>query len=182
LIFTQTPLQGAFVIEPEKLGDERGFFARTFCRSEFAKHGMNPLVEQCNVSFNAHRGTVRGLHYQTTPHQEAKLVCCLKGEIFDAIVDLRPESSSFKRYFAVILSAENRLMLYVPEGFAHGFQTLAHNTEVGYQMSHSYHPEVARGVRWNDPAFSIPWPEPCRVISDRDRTYPDFCKALGVNL
>ena len=166
------------MIEIQRLEDARGFFGRSFCRREFLEHGLNPAVEQCNVSVNKKRGTLRGMHYQASPHDEAKLVRCTKGAIFDAIIDLRPESPSFTRYFSLVLSDQNRLMLYIPEGFAHGFQTLQDDSEVFYQMSESFHPESARGVRWNDPAFGIDWPPAERIINDRDRNYPDFAVEL----
>jgi len=174
MIFIETKLKGAFIIEPEPLGDERGFFARTFDQKEFEAHGLNPRVMQCNISFNKKKGTLRGMHYQIAPYQEAKLVCCTKGAIYDVALDLRLDSPTLKQWIAVELTAENRRMLYIPEGFAHGFQTLEDNTEVFYQMSEFYHPESAKGVRWNDPAFGIVWPDDIRVISDKDRQYTDF--------
>jgi dTDP-4-dehydrorhamnose 3,5-epimerase len=174
LIFTETKLAGAFVIEMERRADERGFFARTFCRQEFEAHGLNPGVVQCNVSFNKRKGTLRGMHYQAAPFAEAKLVRCTSGSIYDVIIDLRPSSATFKKYFAVELSAENGRMLYIPEDFAHGFQTLQEDTEVFYQMAQRYSAEQARGVRWNDPAFGIEWPEGERIIIERDKNYPDF--------
>jgi dTDP-4-dehydrorhamnose 3,5-epimerase len=174
MIFTETKLKGAFIIEPEPLEDERGFFARTFDQKEFKAHGLNPWVVQCNISFNKKKGTLRGMHYQIAPYQEAKLVCCTKAAVYDVIIDLRKDSSTFKQWVAVELTAENRHMLYIPEGFAHGFQTLKDDTEVFYQMSEFYHPESAMGVRWNDPAFGIVWPDDIRVISDKDQQYPDF--------
>ncbi len=174
MIFNTTHLPSAFIIEPEKLADERGFFARTWCQREFAAHGLNPRLAQCSVSFNAKRGTLRGMHYQAAPFEEAKLVRCTSGAIYDAIIDLRPASPTFKRHLSVVLSAENRTMLYVPEGFAHGFQTLVDGAEVFYQMSEFYAPDHARGVRWDDPAFGIDWPPAERIMADRDRLYPDF--------
>jgi dTDP-4-dehydrorhamnose 3,5-epimerase len=174
VIFTPTPLAGAFVIEPEPIEDERGFFARCFCADEFEARGMNPRVVQCSISFTARRGALRGLHYQRAPHAEAKLVRCTAGALYDVIVDLRPESPTFTRHFAAELSASNRKMMYVPEGCAHGFQTLADGTDALYQMSERYAPEAARGVRWNDDAFAIEWPLAVTVISERDRTYPNF--------
>lgn len=171
--FIETEIKGAFIIEPELIEDERGFFARTFCQEEFKAHGLNFRVVQCNISFNKKRGTLRGMHYQIAPYQEAKLVRCTRGAIYDVIIDLRPESPTFKQWIAVELTAENRRMLYVPEGFAHGFQTLEDNTEVFYQMSEFYHPECARGVRWDDPAFGIEWPIITPILSERDRSYPD---------
>lgn len=174
MIFTETKLSGAFVIELEPHADQRGFFARTFCRKEFEAHGINAQVEQCNISFNKRKGTLRGMHFQVAPFAEAKLVRCTSGSIYDVIIDLRPSSSTFKQYFAVELSAENRTMLFIPEGFAHGFQTLQDDTEVFYQMAQSFSAEHARGVRWNDPAFGIKWPKDERIIIERDKNYPDF--------
>jgi dTDP-4-dehydrorhamnose 3,5-epimerase len=174
LIFTETKLAGAFVIELERYTDERGFFARTFCQQEFEAHGLKAQVAQCNVSFNKRKGTLRGMHYQAAPFTEAKLVRCTLGSIYDVIIDLRPASATFKRHFAMELSAENRRMLYIPEDFAHGFQTLEDDTEVFYQMAQRYSAEHARGVRWNDPAFGIEWPKGERIIIERDQNYPDF--------
>lgn len=173
MIFTETKLKGAHIIEPQPIEDERGFFARTFCQDEFKAHGLNPCVAQCNISYNKKKGTLRGLHYQAPPHAEAKLVRCARGAIYDVIVDLRPESPTFKQWLSVELTAANRRMLYVPERFAHGFQTLEDDTEVFYQMSELYHPECARGVRWDDPAFRVIWPATTgRSISIRDRHHP----------
>lgn len=174
MIFTETKLAGAFVIELERRSDQRGFFARTYCQQEFEAHGLNTQVVQCNVSFNKRKGTLRGMHYQAAPFAEAKLVRCTSGSIYDVIIDLRPASATFKQHFAVELSAENRRMLYIPEEFAHGFQTLQDDTEVFYQMAQRYSAEHARGLRWNDPAFGIAWPEGQRIIIDRDGNYPDF--------
>jgi len=176
MIFTETALKGAFVIELEKNEDERGFFARTFCRKEFEAYGLNPNLVQCNISFNEKKGTLRGMHYQTAPHEETKLVSCIRGAIYDVIIDLRPDSPTYCQWFAVELSAENYKMLYVPGGFAHGFQTLEDNTVVFYQMSEFYHPECARNVRWDDPAFGIGWPLSGRIMSKKDMNYPDFRK------
>ena len=174
MIFIETKLKGAFVIEPERLEDKRGFFARTWCKREFEDHGVNPNLVQCNISFNKKRGTLRGMHHQVAPHEEAKLVWCTIGAIYDVIIDLRPNSPTFKEWFSVELTAKNRKMIYIPEGFSHGFMTLKDNTEVFYQMSEFYAPECARGVRWNDPAFDIVWPGDVTVISERDNQYPDF--------
>ena len=174
MIFTPLGLPGAFVIELEKLEDERGFFARTWSRREFESRGLNPRVEECSVSFCPSRGTLRGMHYQAAPHEEAKLVRCTAGAIYDVIIDLRPGSATYTRWEAVELTAANRRVLYVPEGFAHGFLTLADGTEVCYQISAAYTPEASRGVRWDDPAFGIRWPGPVSVIADRDASYPDF--------
>jgi dTDP-4-dehydrorhamnose 3,5-epimerase len=176
VIFTETPVKGAFVMDLEPREDERGFFARVWCERECGERGMNLRVAQCNVSFNKKRGTLRGLHYQAAPFEEAKLVRCTRGAIYDVVVDLRPGSPSFKRHLAVVLSAENRRALYVPEGCGHGFQTLEDDTEVFYQMSAPYSADHARGVRWNDPAFGIEWPPADRIMADRDRTYPDFAR------
>jgi dTDP-4-dehydrorhamnose 3,5-epimerase len=174
LIFAETKLPDAFVIEPEMHEDHRGFFARTFCRQEFEAHGLNPDVVQCNISFNRRKGSLRGMHFQASPYSEAKLVRCTAGSIYDVIIDLRPSSPAFKKHFGVELSARNRKMLYIPEEFAHGFQTLEDDTEVFYQMSQFYSAEHSRGVRWDDPAFGISWPPGERIIIERDRTYPDF--------
>jgi len=174
LIFKPTRLEGAFVVEPEKLEDGRGFFARSWCRREFEAHGLNPRMVQCNISLNKRKGTLRGIHYQAPPHAEAKLVRCTAGSIYDVIIDLRPESPTFEKYAAEVLTARNHKMLYVPEDFAHGFLTLEDDSEVFYQMSEFYVPEQSKGVRWNDPVFGIEWPiAPC-LMSERDRSYPDF--------
>jgi dTDP-4-dehydrorhamnose 3,5-epimerase len=173
--FRETPLPGAWVVELDLLGDERGWFARSFDAGEFRARGMNPSVVQCNASFNARAGTVRGMHYQAAPHGESKLVRCVRGAIFDVAVDLRPESPTFRAWYAVELSAENRLAYYISEGLAHGFQTLTEDCEVLYQMGHEYVPDAARGVRWDDPAFAIEWPPARgeRTISEKDLAYPD---------
>jgi dTDP-4-dehydrorhamnose 3,5-epimerase len=170
--FVATPLAGAFVVELEELADERGFFARSFCREEFERHGLVPTVAQCNVSYNARRGTLRGLHYQGEPHPEAKLVRCTRGAVWDVAVDLRPGSPTRYRWFALELSADNRRALYVPAGFAHGFQSLADASEVLYQMSESYRADLARGVRWDDPRLAISWPVAPAIVSERDRALP----------
>jgi dTDP-4-dehydrorhamnose 3,5-epimerase len=174
VIFTETPLAGAFLIDLEPVGDERGFFARSFCRREFASHGLNPDLAQCNISLNLRRGTLRGMHWQAAPHQEAKLVRCTRGAIHDVIIDLRHGSATFAAHFSTDLTAVDRRMLYVPEGFAHGFLTLEDDTEVFYQMSEFFAPESAHGVRHDDPAFGIRWPIEIQVVSDRDRSYPDW--------
>jgi dTDP-4-dehydrorhamnose 3,5-epimerase len=172
--FTETKLKGAYIIEAEPIQDERGFFARSWCQKEFAERGLNPNLVQCNISFNRKKGTLRGMHYQAKPHEEAKLVRCTMGAIYDVIVDIRSESPTFKKWLGVELTAENRKMLYIPEGLAHGFQTLEDNAEVFYQMSEFYHPESARGVRWNDPMFSIHWLLKNPIISSKDRGYSDW--------
>jgi dTDP-4-dehydrorhamnose 3,5-epimerase len=178
MIFIETNLRGAYLIEPEKLEDKRGFFARSFCVKEFKKHGLNPRLVQCNISFNAKEGTLRGMHYQKAPCAEAKLVRCTRGALHDVIVDLRPDSPTFKVHFGIQLDESNRLMLYIPEGFAHGFITMKDNSEIFYQMSEFYSPQHAAGFRWNDPSFGIQWPTEIQVISERDRTYPDFETAV----
>lgn len=174
MIFQEAKLKGSYLIEPERLTDERGFFARTWCQQEFQKYGINPKLVQCNISFNKKKGTLRGMHYQIAPYEEAKLVRCTMGAIYDVIIDLRPDSETFKQWISVELTAENRKMLYIPGGFAHGFLTLADSTEVFYQMSEFYFSESARGVRWNDPAFGINWPEKVVVISGKDEHYNNF--------
>jgi dTDP-4-dehydrorhamnose 3,5-epimerase len=179
MIFKETNLKGAYSIELEPIYDERGFFSRSFCRDAFTEHGMNPQIAQCNISFNKKKGTLRGMHYQMAPHAEAKLVRCLRGAVYDVIIDLRQDSPTYGRWTGIELRAFEPAafpcvhLLYIPEGFAHGFQTLDESTEVFYQMSESHHPASARGVRWNDPIFAIQWPlEP--VISEKDQSYPDF--------
>ncbi len=174
MIFSETGLPGAFVIELEPLGDERGFFARSFCEREFAARGLEAAVRQCNISFNIRRGTLRGLHFQEAPNEEAKLVRCTAGAIHDVIVDLRPHSPTYLKHFAIRLEARSPRMLFAPAGFAHGFLTLEDNAEVFYQMSQFYAPESARGIRWNDPALGIDWPLQPAVISQRDGSYPDW--------
>lgn len=174
MIFTETALKGAFVIQPERIEDERGFFARTFDHREFAKQGLKSTFIQSSLSFNNKRGTLRGMHYQVAPYEEVKLIRCTQGAIYDVIIDLRPESPSFGQHVAIVLSAESRALLYVPEQFAHGFQTLVDNTEIFYQMTAEYAPDHARGIRWNDPAFAVPWPAAERIMNARDRDYPDF--------
>ena len=170
--FEPTLLAGAFVVELEPIEDERGFFARSFCQDEFRAHGLDPVVAQCNVSLNRSRGTLRGLHYQAPPHEEAKLVRCTRGAIWDVIVDLRDGSATQRKSFSTELTADNRRALYVPRGFAHGFQTLADDSEVLYQMSEFYHAGSSRGLRWDDPLLEIRWPIANPVVSARDRAYP----------
>jgi dTDP-4-dehydrorhamnose 3,5-epimerase len=174
MLFTETTLKGAYLIEPEKLVDERGFFARSFCVKEFEKHGLNPGLVQCNISFNHKKGTLRGMHYQKAPCAEAKLVRCTQGALYDVIIDLRRDSKTYLQNYGVRLDARNRLMLFIPEGFAHGFITLEDETEVFYQMSEFFSPQHAAGFRWDDPSFGIQWPIELEVISERDRNYPDF--------
>ncbi len=174
MIFTETPLSGAFVLDPERLADERGFFARIYDPRELAGRGLNPDVEQSSLSFNPKKGTLRGMHFQTPPFAEAKLVRCTRGAVYDVIIDLRRDSTTHLRHVGVVLDAENRRLLYVPEGFAHGYLTLSDDAEVTYQISARYSPEHACGVRWNDPAFGIRWPGEVVLINDRDRSYPDY--------
>lgn len=172
--FNAIPIAEAFVIELEEIADDRGFFARLYCREEFARHGLNPNHAQSSISFSPTRGTLRGMHYQAKPHEEAKLVRCTQGAVFDVVLDLRRGSPSFCKWHGIELSAANRRMFYIPEGCAHGFLTLSDNTEVHYQISEFQHPDSARGVRWDDPAFAIVWPERPRLFSDRDRSWVDF--------
>lgn len=170
--FQPTPLAGAYLIETEPNADERGSFARVWCRDEFRQHDLNPDLAQCSTSFNRKRGTLRGLHFQAEPHAEAKLVRCIRGRIYDVIVDLRRGSKTFRQWFAVELSPDSNQSLYVPEGCAHGFQTLEDDSEVLYLISVPYAPGAARGVRWNDPAFGIKWPVAEPILSARDRGFP----------
>lgn len=172
--FTATPIAGAYLIDIEKHEDARGFFARAWCHKEFEERGLNSELAQCNIAFSTRKGTLRGLHYQLPPHAETKLVRCTAGAIFDIALDLRPDSPTFRSWFGVELSAANRKMLYVPEGCAHGYQSVADQSEVFYQVTASYHPGSERGVRWNDPAFGIRIPLEVSMISDRDRQFPDF--------
>lgn len=174
MIFTETKLAGAFLVEPERNDDERGFFARNWSQKEFAERGLVSQFVESNISFSYRLGTLRGIHFQRAPHGQVKLVRCTTGAIFDVIIDLRPDSPTFQQWMSVELTARNRLMLYVPLDFAHGFQTLEDDTEVTYQVSSPYHPESSSGVRWNDPTFRIPWPAAERIIIERDRLYPDF--------
>ena len=182
MIFTETPLEGAFLIDAERLEDARGFFARTWCARELARRGLVTRVAQCSTSFNKKKGTLRGMHYQVPPFAETKIVRCLRGSIYDVIVDLRPRSRTFMKHAGVVLTSENGRMLYVPAGFAHGFQTLEDDTEVFYQISEFYSPAHARGVRWDDPAFAIRWPDDERTMINRDRTYPDFQSGIATDL
>jgi dTDP-4-dehydrorhamnose 3,5-epimerase len=173
--FTELELAGAWLIEIEPHWDERGFFARTYCAREFAEHDLVPVIAQSSTSFNAKRGTVRGMHYQAAPHSEEKVVRCTAGSIFDVIVDIRPDSPTYSRWCGVELTGENRRMLYVPAGFAHGFQTLTGDTEVLYQISAEYAPEASHGIRWADPSLNIAWPITAGVIvSERDASFPDL--------
>lgn len=174
MIFKETSIPGLILIEPEEIHDERGFFARTFCAEEFGHHQLPVEFAQCNISFNHKKGTLRGMHFQKEPHRELKIVRCTLGAIWDVVIDLRPGSSTFGRHAAFELSQDNRHQLVIPEGLAHGFQTLRDNTEVYYQMSVPFAPGFGAGVRYNDPAFGISWPLPVSVISERDAAYPDF--------
>ena len=172
--FVETGLAGAYVIEIEPLTDARGFLTHTFSAAEFAEHGLSDVFVQCNLSGNPIQGTLRGMHYQAAPHAEDKLVRCSRGAIFDVMLDLRPESSTFKEWRGYELSAENHRAVYIPQGFAHGFVTLTADVELFYQMSREYHSETARGVRWNDPAFDIQWPVAAPRVAERDNSYRDF--------
>jgi len=174
MIFTETTLKGAFVIDPEPVRDERGMFMRTWCQREFEAHGLVAMWVQSSVSVSAHRGTLRGLHYQAAPNEEVKLVRCISGAIYDVIVDLRPASATYCQYVGVTLSADNGRAVYIPKQCAHGFLTLDPDSEVSYHMSEFYSPASARGFRWDDPAFKIAWPEPILVMSNKDRTWPAF--------
>ena len=174
MIFHQTELKGAFIIEIEKLKDHRGFFARAWCQQEFEEHQLVSRVRQSNVSYNKTKGTMRGMHYQISPYEETKLVRCTKGAICDVIIDLRASSPTYAQWISAELTAENYRMLYVPENFAHGFITLKNDTEVTYQVSQFYTPGSERGIRWDDPTFSIDWPIEVKVISDKDRNWPDY--------
>jgi dTDP-4-dehydrorhamnose 3,5-epimerase len=176
MIFQEAKLLGVYIIEPKKISDDRGSFFRSFCQDEFKNYHLNPNIAQCNLSFNHTKGTVRGMHFQRYPKAETKLVRCIRGSIYDVVIDLRPQSSTYCKWISVELTANNYQMLYVPEGFAHGFQTLEDNTEVFYQMSESYFPEYSAGVRWDDLAFDIKFPLEITSISQKDQTYPDFIK------
>lgn len=170
--FLETKIPGAYVIQPERLADKRGYFARTFCLREFESRGLNPNIVQCSTSYNPRRGTLRGLHFQVAPHAEAKLVRCTRGAIFDVLVDLRPDSPAYLRWFGVELSDSNGKSLYIPEGLAHGFQTLVQKTEVFYQISEFFRPECSCGIRWDDPVLKIEWPLKLTAISERDLSFP----------
>jgi dTDP-4-dehydrorhamnose 3,5-epimerase len=167
-------LRDVLLVEPEPIADERGFFSRTYCRDEFLAHGIRDPFVQCSISFSAHRGTLRGLHFQRPPSREAKLVRCTQGAAFDVVVDLRPGSATYRRWESVELTARNRLAVYVPPGFAHGLQSLSEETEILYQMTDMHAPSLADGVRWNDPAFGIAWPIAAPILSRQDASYPDL--------
>lgn len=172
MIFKKTSLKGVFVIEPEMIKDERGFFARIFCQNEFAAQGVDFKTVQCSISYNKHKGTLRGMHYQVAPKAESKIVRCTKGAIYDVAIDMRHSSPTYRQWTAVELTQDNRRMIHIPKGFAHGFQTLEDDSEVIYRMDEVYAPEYARGARWDDPAFKIKWPLKVKVISERDANYP----------
>ncbi len=174
MIFTETKLQGVYRIDPERIEDERGFFARTFCVNELQNMGLVAHVEQSSISFNPKVGTLRGMHYQAAPHGETKIIRCTRGAIWDCLIDLRPDSATFTQWHAEMLSAENRRLFYVPEGIAHGFITLEPNSEVFYEIASAFVPEAARGVRWNDSSFAVDWPAEPTLISERDASYPDY--------
>jgi len=175
MIFTETIIKGAFIIEPELRMDKRGFFARSYCRDEFGNHGLDTSIAQCNISYNKNKGTMRGMHYQAPPYEEAKIVSCTRGAIFDVILDLRRNSKTFRQWAAIELTDKNFKMVYIPKGCAHGFQTLKDNTMVYYQMTEVFHPEFACGVKWDDPAFGIQWPSGKKIISEKDTLFPGFC-------
>jgi len=177
MILTETKLKGAYIIDVKRLEDERGFFGRSFCQKEFEAHGLSAHVRQANVSYNKKKGTLRGMHMQLAPHEESKLVRCTRGAIYDVIIDMRPDSATYKQWIGVELTADNYRMLFVPEGFAHGFITLADNTDVTYQVTAFYTPGAERGIRWNDPAFNIEWPIAPVVISEKDQAHADFEEA-----
>jgi dTDP-4-dehydrorhamnose 3,5-epimerase len=182
MIFTPTKLPGAYVIGLDRREDPRGFFARTWCEEEFREHGLETRIVQCNMSFNEKAGTLRGMHYQAPPYAEVKLVRCIRGAIVDVIIDLRIESETYKQWIAVELTADNGDQLYVPEGFAHGFQTLVPDTDVAYVVSEAYAPGMERGLRWDDPEFAIEWPEAAeRTISDKDAAWADFDESMAVS-
>jgi len=174
MFFSKTKLRDAYVLELDRKEDERGFFARTYCENEFEERGIPFTPVQANISYNRHKHTLRGMHCQAAPYEEAKLVSCIKGAIYDVIIDLRPDSPTFNEWTGIELSAENRLMLFVPKGFAHGFLTLKENTEVSYLMSEFYKPGAGRGIRWDDSSFNIDWPAPIAVISDKDKAWPAY--------
>ena len=174
MIFRSTPLPDLQLLELEPRGDARGFFARAFCKRELAAHGLDLEIAQANTSFSAQAGTLRGMHYQLPPHSETKIVRCIRGSIYDAALDLRPESPTFGKSWGQVLSAENRLALVIPKGFAHGFLTLENDSEVFYLVDEYYSPEWERGIRWDDPRFAVSWPRQPEVLSERDLAHPDF--------
>lgn len=172
--FRETKLPGVVEIRVQPKFDERGFFARTWCQEEFRSHGLDHRLVQCSISYNERKGTLRGMHYQCDPFGEVKVVRCTAGAIYDVVIDLRAQSATYRQWVGVVLNSKERNMLYVPVGCAHGFLTLEDGSEILYQMSEFYYPEAARGLRWDDAAFQIRWPDTVRVISERDRTFPDF--------
>lgn len=172
--FSETKLGGAYIIEIEKLVDDRGFFARSWCQKEFESHGLTSRMAQANISFNRKKGTLRGMHYQIAPYQECKIIRCTRGAIYDVIIDLRPDSPTYKQWTSVELAAESYTMFFVPENFAHGFQTLTDEAEISYQVTQFYTPGSEKGIRFDDPIFNIQWPLEVSVISDKDRTWPDY--------
>jgi dTDP-4-dehydrorhamnose 3,5-epimerase len=174
MIFRETKIAGAFVVELERRVDDRGSFARAWCAREFEQRGLNPRLVQCNVSANERKGTLRGLHYSVAPHAETKLVRCVRGAVYDVLLDLRQGSPTSRMWMAEVLTPDNGLALYIPEGVAHGYQTLEDGSDVLYHVSEFYDPSCDRGVRWNDPSFGIHWPHAERILSERDRTCPDF--------
>lgn len=177
MIFTETKIKGVFIIEPELLTDERGFFARSFCKDEFRDHGLETDIVQCNISYNKKKGTLRGMHYQAPPFEEAKIVSCTKGSIYDVVLDLRKDSATYCQWIAVELTNENYKMVYIPKGCAHGFQTLKNDSVVFYQMTEYFHPECAKGIRWDDSAFGIVWPQKNRIIiAKKDQSFLEFGK------
>jgi len=178
MIFTETDLSGAYIIEIDRLEDERGFFGRTWDQKEFEKHGLNSKIVQCNISYNKEKGTLRGMHYQLNPFEEAKIIRCVKGKIYDVIIDIRPESKNFKKWFGVELTENNYKMIYIPEGFAHGFQSLVDKTEVFYQMTQLYMKKYARGIKWNDEDVGIKWPMTNVILSKRDSQLPTLNEQL----
>jgi dTDP-4-dehydrorhamnose 3,5-epimerase len=180
MIFTESPLSGAYVVDMQRLPDERGFFARSYCADEFAAKGLGPELRQCSVSYNARKGTLRGMHYQDAPHEEHKLVRCTVGAIFDVIVDIRRMSPTYRHWFGAELTVDNRRSLFIPPGFAHGFVSLTDDTEVYYMISVAHAPNFSRGLRWNDPAFAIDWPLRPAVISERDAAHPLLGATDGV--
>ena len=178
MIFRDLEIPGAYLLDPERHEDCRGFFARTYCRHELEDRGLDPTVVQCNISVNRKKGTVRGMHWQAAPYEEIKLVRCTYGAIMDVLLDLRADSPTYGKHLSIELIAKERQSIYIPAGIAHGFQALEDDTEVFYQMSEFYHPESVRGVRWNDPAFSITWPLPISIIADKDLDFPDWEQQL----
>jgi dTDP-4-dehydrorhamnose 3,5-epimerase len=179
MIFTETKLKGAYIIDVKRLEDERGFFGRSYCEREFEEYGLNTNVVQANVSHNKVKGTLRGMHMQVSPYEETKLVRCTRGAIYDVIIDMREDSETYKQWIGVELTADNFRMLYVPEGFAHGFITLEDNTDVTYQVTQFYTPGSEKGIRWNDPSFNIQWPIEPVVVSEKDQAHPDFEEELS---